>query len=268
MARIITITSGKGGVGKTTITANIGTSLALMGKKVCLIDADFGLRNLDIPLGLTNRMIYDIGDYLKGNCQLKQALIKDKRFPDLSFLPGSKEYTSLNIKPELFRETVECLSESFDFVLIDSPAGIETGFRNAAAAAKEAIVVSNTYRTSIQDADRVIGLLEEFISIPPQLIINMDPGKKKSRPHYENISSILDTLQINLLGVITQDHEIVHSIHQGIPITLNTSNDNGLRFRHAARNLLRNENKEYISPQIKEKKNLHLFKWKEMIRKI
>lgn len=264
MARIITVTSGKGGVGKTTITANVGISLALLGNKVCLIDADFGLRNLDIPLGLSNRVIYDIEDYLKGNCQLKQVIIKDKRFPELSFIPGSKGNSPLSVDPKAFRELVEDISMDYDYVLIDSPAGIETGFKIAASAADEAIVVTSTYRTSIQDADRVIGLLETFIQHPPQLIINMEMGEENRDLYSEAPSSILHTLQIKLLGIIRHDPEIVQSVQKGIPLALNASNDNGLRFRHLARNLMYDENKPFISvyPDEKKRTKLPFFKWK------
>lgn len=257
MTRIITITSGKGGVGKTTMTANIGTSLALMGKKVCLIDADFGLRNLDITLGLTNRVIYDIGDYFDGLCGLKQLIIKDKRLPNLAFLPGSKD-SNIHSHPIDFREIVTYLAKDYDYVLIDSPAGIENGFMNAISASNEAIVVTTPHQTSIQDADRVIGLLGDIIQTEPQLIINMVGSGNQATD-----LNISDILKLKVLGTIQQDIEIIRSIHEGIPISLQPQYESGLRFRHIARNLKNNQTNLFI-PIKREEKHIYYFpfpKW-------
>lgn len=240
MTRIITITSGKGGVGKTTITANIGTSLALMGKMVCLIDADFGLRNLDIPLGLTNRVVFDIGDYLEGSCHLQQLIIRDKLLPNLSFIAGNKD-SNIYSQPIDFQEIIAHIAKDYDYVLIDSPAGIEGGFLHSVSTANEAIVVTTPHRTSIQDADRIVGILSEMMPSEPQLVINMVKNND-----FETSAYITQTLQLQVLGIIQQDTEVAHSIIQGSPISLHPQFESGLRFRHIARNLKNNESKPFI----------------------
>ncbi|WP_400245650.1 septum site-determining protein MinD [Niallia sp. JL1B1071] len=260
MGRIITITSGKGGVGKTTVTANLGTSLALQGKAVCLIDADIGLRNLDIPLGLSNRIVYDIVDYIEGICELRHVIIKDKRVPNLAFIPGSQEYLVSDLSSQVFKEAVNKIAEDFEYVLIDSPAGIEHGFRNALDASHEAIVVVTPDRTSIQDADRVIGIIEQLHSVKPVLIINM--LKRDMYSNVDNIENrnILSTLQLEVLGTTFEDIEVVLSLHNGVPIALDPSKESGLRFRHMARNLINNQFREYVSMKnVRLKKNYWFF---------
>lgn len=247
LSRIITITSGKGGVGKTTITANIGTSLALMGKKVCLIDADFGLRNLDIPLGLTNRVIFDISDYSEGICQLKQLIIRDKRLPNLSFIPGSKDSKN-HSQPLDLHEIITSVAPYYDFVLIDSPAGIEAGFINAVSVANEALVVTTPHRMAIQDADRVIGLLSDIIPTEPQLILNMVDAND-----FE-MNKITDILKLNVLGLVHQDLQVARSLHDGLPISLQPHYDSGLRFRHIARNIKNKQIKPFVSIKTEEKR--------------
>ncbi|MCA9789518.1 MAG: septum site-determining protein MinD, partial [Cyanobacteria bacterium HKST-UBA05] len=158
--RVIVVTSGKGGVGKTTSTANIGAGLARMGYKVALIDTDIGLRNLDILMGLENRIVYNIVDVIEDRCKLNQALVKDKRLPNLCLLPAAQTRDKSALDPKNMKKVVEKLKKDFDFVLIDSPAGIEGGFQNAVAAASEAIVVATPEMSSVRDADRIIGLLE------------------------------------------------------------------------------------------------------------
>ena len=169
--RAIVITSGKGGVGKTTATANIGIGLAKHDRKIVMVDGDIGLRNLDIIMGLENRIIYHLVDVVCGRCQVRQALVKDKRFPSLFLLPASQVDQKEAISPEQMRDLATQLKEEFDFVLIDCPAGIEQGFRNAVAGADEAIVITTPDVSPVRDADRVIGLLQNTLG-DPQLIIN------------------------------------------------------------------------------------------------
>jgi septum site-determining protein MinD len=173
MAKTIVITSGKGGVGKTTSTANIGTALALQGKKVCLIDMDIGLRNLDVVLGLENRIIYDVIDVAEGRAKVHQALIKDKRFDDLLFLLPAAQHADKNaIEPERMVEIIEELDEYYDYILIDSPAGIEQGFENSVVAADAAVIITTPEISAIRDADRIVGILEQRDIEPPKLVIN------------------------------------------------------------------------------------------------
>ena len=160
MGEVIVITSGKGGVGKTTTTANLGAALALCGKKVALVDTDIGLRNLDVVMGLENRIVYDIVDVVEEKCKLRQALIKDKRFEDLYLLPAAQTRDKSAVNEEQMKSLTTKLKEEFDFIIVDCPAGIEQGFKNAIAGADRAIVVTTAEISSIRDADRIIGLLE------------------------------------------------------------------------------------------------------------
>ena len=160
MSEVIVITSGKGGVGKTTASANIGTGLAQLGNKVVLIDTDIGLRNLDVVLGLENRIVYNLVDVVEGNCRIKQALIKDKNYPNLALLPSAQTRDKSAVTPEQMKKLTDELREEFDYVLLDCPAGIEQGFKNAIAGADRAIVVTTPEVSAIRDADRIIGLLE------------------------------------------------------------------------------------------------------------
>ncbi|MEK4363124.1 septum site-determining protein MinD [Paenibacillus sp. FSL M8-0212] len=255
MARVICITSGKGGVGKTTVTANLGTALALSGSSVCLIDADFGLRNLDIPLGLSNRVIYHISDFLTDRCALHQVIVKDKRISTLSFISCSNDAVHHD-DPRVFGEAVQQVARGYDYVLIDSPAGIENGFWNAALAADEAIVVTTPHRTSLQDADRVIGLLENRIPTSPQLIINM-ADEQEARSATVKMEDIIGILNIGVIGVIHADVEIIRSVHKGIPIALNPEFESGLRFRHIAHNVAKNQQEPFIS--LRSKKHRSIF---------
>ena len=172
MSEVIVITSGKGGVGKTTTTANIGIGLAKLGKKVLVIDTDLGLRNLDVVLGLENRIVYNLVDVIEGKCRPKQAIIKDKRFQDLYLLPSAQTKDKSSVSPEQMKKLTEDLREDYDFVLLDCPAGIEQGFQNAIAGADKAIVVTTPEVSSIRDADRIIGLLEASGIRDNQLVIN------------------------------------------------------------------------------------------------
>lgn len=214
MSEVIVITSGKGGVGKTTTTANIGIGLAKLGKKVLVIDTDLGLRNLDVVLGLENRIVYNLVDVIEGKCRPKQAIIKDKRFQDLYLLPSAQTKDKSSVSPEQMKKLTEDLREDYDFVLLDCPAGIEQGFQNAIAGADKAIVVTTPEVSSIRDADRIIGLLEASGIRDNQLVINrlrVDMVKKGDMMSVEDVTEIL---AIDLLGVIPDDESVVIATNQ------------------------------------------------------
>lgn len=220
MSEVIVITSGKGGVGKTTTTANIGIGLAKLGKKVLVIDTDLGLRNLDVVLGLENRIVYNLVDVIEGKCRPKQAIIKDKRFQDLYLLPSAQTKDKSSVSPEQMKKLTEDLREDYDFVLLDCPAGIEQGFQNAIAGADKAIVVTTPEVSSIRDADRIIGLLEASGIRDNQLVINrlrVDMVKKGDMMSVEDVTEIL---AIDLLGVIPDDESVVIATNQGEPLSL------------------------------------------------
>ena len=211
MSEVIVITSGKGGVGKTTTTANIGIGLAKLGKKVLVIDTDLGLRNLDVVLGLENRIVYNLVDVIEGKCRPKQAIIKDKRFQDLYLLPSAQTKDKSSVSPEQMKKLTEDLREDYDFVLLDCPAGIEQGFQKA-------IVVTTPEVSSIRDADRIIGLLEASGIRDNQLVINrlrVDMVKKGDMMSVEDVTEIL---AIDLLGVIPDDESVVIATNQGEPV--------------------------------------------------
>lgn len=210
----IVITSGKGGVGKTTTTANIGTALASLGKKVVVIDGDTGLRNLDVLLGLENRIVYTIIDVIEGRCRLKQGLIKDKRFQNLCLLPTAQTKDKDDISPQDMLRIVNELKEEFDYVLIDSPAGIEQGFENAVIGADRAVVVVNPEITSVRDADRVIGKLDAKGLEDHGVIINRLNYEMTKNGDMLDVSDIIETLSIELLGVVPDDKNITVSTNR------------------------------------------------------
>ena len=217
-ARVIVITSGKGGVGKTTTTANIGASLAEKGHKVLLIDTDIGLRNLDVVMGLENRIVYDLIDVIEGRCRISQALIKDKRCQNLVLLPAAQIRDKNDVNVDQMKELISSLKDSFDYILIDCPAGIEQGFKNAIAAANEAVVVTTPEVSATRDADRIIGLLEAAGIKNPRLVINrlrIDMVKDKNMLSVEDI---LDILAVKLLGVVPDDENVVISTNKGEPL--------------------------------------------------
>ena len=217
-ARVIVITSGKGGVGKTTTTANIGAALADKGHKVLLIDTDIGLRNLDVVMGLENRIVYDLIDVIEGRCRVSQALIKDKRCPNLVLLPAAQIRDKNDVNTDQMKELIYSLKESFDYILIDCPAGIEQGFKNAIAAADEAIVVTTPEVSATRDADRIIGLLEAAGIKNPKIVVNrlrIDMVKEKNMLSVEDI---LDILAVKLLGVVPDDENVVISTNKGEPL--------------------------------------------------
>ena len=233
----IVITSGKGGVGKTTTTANIGTALAALGKKVVVVDGDTGLRNLDVLMGLENRIVYTIIDAIEGRCRLKQALIKDKRFPNLCLLPTAQTKDKDDISAQDLLKLVKELKEQFDYVLIDSPAGIEQGFENSVIGADKAIVVVNPEITSVRDADRVIGKLDAKGLEDHSVIVNRLNHEMTQRGDMLDVSDIIETLSIELLGVVPDDREITVSTNKGEPIVLEENAKSGKAFRNIAKRI-------------------------------
>lgn len=220
MGEAIVITSGKGGVGKTTTTANIGTALALSDKKVCLVDTDIGLRNLDVVMGLENRIIYDLVDVAEGRCRLKQALIKDKRFECLYMLPAAQTQDKSAVQPEQIKDMINELKQDYDYVLIDCPAGIEQGYKNAVAGADKSIVVTTPENSSVRDADRIIGLLEQEDLEPPKLIINRIRGNMIKSGEMLDVDEIVNVLAIELLGIVVDDESVIRASNKGEPIAL------------------------------------------------
>ena len=247
MGEVIVITSGKGGVGKTTTTANVGAALALRGKKVVLVDTDIGLRNLDVVMGLENRIVYDIVDVVEGKCKLRQALIKDKRFTDLFLLPAAQTRDKSAVNEEQMRELTIRLREEFDYILIDCPAGIEQGFKNAIAGADRAIVVTNAEISSIRDADRIIGLLEASEIKNPELIINRLRPEMVRKGEMMDVEDILDLLSIDLIGVVPEDEYIITQTNKGEPAVSNKKAPSGRAYIEIARRIL-GENVEVTIP--------------------
>ncbi len=234
--RVIVVTSGKGGVGKTTASANVATGLARMGYKVAMIDTDIGLRNLDILMGLENRIVYNLIDVIEGRCKLNQALVKDKRLPNLALLPAAQTRDKSALKEDMMKQVCDELKQQMDFVIVDSPAGIEQGFQNAVIAASEAIVVVTPEMSSVRDADRIIGLLEakeEMINY--KLLINrVRPGMMKSNDMMD-IDDVLDILSIKLLGIVPEDQDIIVSTNKGEPIVSVDDSLAGQAYRNIAR---------------------------------
>ena len=221
MGEVIVITSGKGGVGKTTTTANIGTGLALAGKKVVVIDLDIGLRNLDIVLGLESKIIYDIVDVVKGNCDIRKALIKDKRFSGLFLLPSSQIKDKTAVTPEEVKTLCNELKKDFDYILIDCPAGIEQGFKNAIAGADRAIIISTPEVSSVRDSDRVIGLLESEEKTDNMLIINRYNTNLVNKNDMLSAEDVNDILMLDLIGIVPNDENVIKYSNHGEPIIHN-----------------------------------------------
>lgn len=239
MAKTIVITSGKGGVGKTTSTANIGTALALQGKKVCLIDMDIGLRNLDVVLGLENRIIYDVIDVIEGRAKVHQALIKDKRFDDLLFLLPAAQHADKNaVTPEDVVKIIDELDEFYDYILVDSPAGIERGFENSIAAADAAIIITTPEISAIRDADRIVGILENRDIEEPKLVINRIRREMMDSGDVMDIDEITHHLSLELLGIIYDDDEVVRTSNKGTPIVLDPDHISSKGYRNIAKRIL------------------------------
>ena len=220
MTRIIVVTSGKGGVGKTTVSANLGMTIASLGRKVILVDADFGLRNLDLILGLENRIVYTAVEVIEGECRLEQALVRDKRQPNLFLLPAAQNRTKDAVTPEQMRELINNLSNLADYVIVDSPAGIESGFQNAIAGAKEALIVSTPEVASVRDADRVVGLLEANGIKRIHLIINRIKPQMVQVNDMMSPDDILEILAIPLIGLIPDDERVIVASNRGEPLIL------------------------------------------------
>ena len=237
----IVITSGKGGVGKTTTTANLGTALAVLGKRVVVVDGDTGLRNLDVLMGLENRIVYTIMDVIENRCRLKQALIKDKRYPNLCLLPTAQTKDKDDISTHDMLNIVNTLKEEFDYVLIDSPAGIEQGFENSVVGADRAIVVVNPEITSVRDADRVIGKLDAKGLEDHAVIVNRLNYEMTKKGDMLDVSDIIETLSVKLLGVVPDDRGITVSTNKGEPIVLDQEAKSGQAFKNIARRIMGEE---------------------------
>lgn len=218
MSEVIVVTSGKGGVGKTTTSANVGTGLAKLDKKVVLIDTDIGLRNLDVVMGLENRIVYNLVDVVEGNCRIKQALIKDKRYPNLNLLPSAQTRDKTSVTPEQMKKLTEELKEEFDYIILDCPAGIEQGFKNAIAGADRALVVTTPEVSAIRDADRIIGLLEANEMKKTELIVNRVRMDMVERGDMMSISDVVEILAVDLIGAVPDDENIVISTNNGEPL--------------------------------------------------
>ena len=233
-ATVATITSGKGGVGKTTTTANLAVALAMGGHKVVCIDGDIGLRNLDVVLGLENRIVYDLVDVVEGRCRMRQAMIRDKRLPDLYLIPAAQTRDKSAVSPSDMVRLCDELRPEFDWVLIDSPAGIERGFRNAVAPADMVIVVTNAEVSAVRDADRIIGLVEAEEKGPARLIINrLNPAMIK-RGDMLTADDVIELLAIELIGIVPEDETVVISTNRGQPVALDGKSRASEAFRNIA----------------------------------
>ncbi len=241
MGEALVITSGKGGVGKTTTAANIGTSLAMMGYRVVLVDADIGLRNLDVVMGLENRIVYDLVDVVQGRCRLRQALIRDRRFESLFLLPAAQTKDKTAVNPEQVRDLCQELEKENDYIIVDCPAGIEQGFRNAIAGANKAIVVTTPEVAAVRDADRIIGLLEASELRNPLLILNRIRSRMVKRGDMLDVEDVIEHLAIDLLGIVPEDETIIISTNRGEPAVLNVNSRAGAAYRNISRRIVGEE---------------------------
>lgn len=236
-AKVITVTSGKGGVGKTTTVANIAVALAASGKKVVCIDGDIGLRNLDVIMGLENRIVYDIVDVIEGRCRTRQAMIRDKRMPELFLIPAAQTRDKNAVSPSDMVRLCDELRPELDWILIDSPAGIERGFRNSVAAADKVLIVTNPEMSAVRDADRVIGLLEAEEKPAPSLIINrLNPAMVK-RGDMLSVDDVYDLLRIDVLGIVPEDENVIVASNRGTPLAMDGKTKAGQAFKNIARRL-------------------------------
>ncbi len=240
MSEVIVITSGKGGVGKTTTTANLGVGLASLGKKVVVIDTDLGLRNLDVVMGLENRIVYNLVDVIEGTCRMKQALIRDKRHESLYLLPSAQTKDKSAISPEQMKKLTEELKEEFDYILLDCPAGIEQGFLNAISGADRAIVVTTPEVSAIRDADRIIGLLDKHKIQKKELLINRIRMDMVRRGDMMSVEDVTEILAIDLLGVVADDEKVVIGTNQGETV-IGINSPAGIAYQNICRRLVGEE---------------------------
>ncbi len=235
--KVITVTSGKGGVGKTTASANIGAALAALGHKVVCIDADIGLRNLDVVLGLENRIVYDLVDVVEGRCKLRQALIRDKRIDTLYLIPAAQTRDKNAVAPKDMVRICDELRTEFDFIIIDSPAGIERGFKNAIAPADEIVIVTNPEVSAVRDADRIIGIIEAEQKGPGKLVVNRINMALVERGDMLAVADVLELLAVELIGIVPDDQAVLISTNRGNPIALEPKSKAGQAFRDIAKRL-------------------------------
>lgn len=241
MGKVLVITSGKGGVGKTTTTANIGTGLALEGKNVLLIDTDIGLRNLDVVMGLENRIVYDLVDLIEGRCKIKQALIRDKRNRNLCLIPAAQTRDKNDVTPEQMKELIDAIKGDFDYVLIDCPAGIEQGFKNAIIAADEAIVVVTPEVSAVRDADRIIGLLEANEISKIKLLVNRMRMDMVKQGNMMSVQDIVEILAQDVIGVVPDDESIVVSTNKGEPLVFKRNSLASKAYKNIVQRILGKE---------------------------
>ena len=237
-ATVMTVTSGKGGVGKTTAVANIAVALASRGLKVTCIDGDIGLRNLDVILGLENRIVYDLVDVIEGRCRLRQAMIHDKRLPELYLIPAAQTRDKTAVSPSDMVRLCDELRPEMDWILIDSPAGIERGFKNSIAAADRVIVLTNPEVSAVRDADRVIGLLDAEEKGPAGLVINRLNAMMVKRGDMLSVEDVLDLLAVDLIGIVPEDENVIVASNKGQPLALDPKNKAGQAFQNIARRLM------------------------------
>ncbi len=238
-ARVITVTSGKGGVGKTTLAANLSVALAMQGQRVVVIDADVGLRNLDVMLGLENRIVYDLVDVIEGRCRLRQAMVRDKRLSELFLLPAAQTRDKSAVQPEDMIRVCENLREQHDFILIDSPAGIEQGFRYAVAPADEVLIVTNPEIPAVRDADRVVGLIEAEEIGPARLIVNRIKPDLVQRGEMLSIADVVELLAIDLIGIVPEDQSVLIAANRGQPLAFSRNSSPAAQaFHNVVRRIL------------------------------
>jgi len=249
--KVIVVTSGKGGVGKTTITASLGAALAMQGKRVAIVDMDIGLRNLDVVMGLENRIVFNIVDIIKGNCKIKQAAIKDRRIDNLYLIPASQSDDKNAIKPENMIWLTNKLRKEFDVTLLDCPAGIEQGFKNSIAAADEAVVVCTPEVSAVRDADRIIGLLYAQ-SITPKLIVNRIIPKMVENGDMLSHEDVVEVLAIDLIGLIEMDDLVVVATNTGTPLILREDSKAGKALQRIAMRLNGRPDLPIENPMIKK----------------
>ena len=237
---VIVITSGKGGVGKTTATASIGAALAVKGNKVAVVDMDIGLRNLDVVMGLENRIVFNVVDAVKGKCKPSQAAIKDRRIENLFLIPASQSDTKNAMDASEVKAFIEMIRSEYDYILVDCPAGIEQGFQNAVAAADEAVVVCTPEVSSIRDADRIIGLLLAR-EIAPKLVVNRIMPQMVENGDMLSHEDVVDVLSIDLLGLVEMDEQVIVSTNTGVPLVLQKDSSAGKAFGRIAARIEGNE---------------------------